>query len=84
MKTQLRQIHTTSLVFANENKGRLPTPGLINRLTDPYIGDLDYNGHVDVTVSCPNWMTIGLPTDHLAHVWQDWLRSNGFETQHSH
>jgi prepilin-type N-terminal cleavage/methylation domain-containing protein len=37
-QTQIRQIHTASLTFANENKGKLPTPGLINRLTDPYMG----------------------------------------------
>lgn len=48
-KTQLKQIHASMLVFANENKERLPTPGLIDRLEDlqlnqqiPGVGPQDY------------------------------------------
>jgi prepilin-type N-terminal cleavage/methylation domain-containing protein len=33
-KTQISMIHKAGLTFAEENKGRLPTPGLINRLPD--------------------------------------------------
>jgi prepilin-type N-terminal cleavage/methylation domain-containing protein len=33
-KTQISMIHKSALTFAEENKGRLPTPGLINRLPD--------------------------------------------------
>lgn len=29
-KTQLKQIHAAMLIFANDNNGRLPTPGLMN------------------------------------------------------
>ena len=35
-KTQVKQIHQSMLVFANDNDDILPTPGLINRLADPY------------------------------------------------
>lgn len=48
-KVQLKQIHASMLVFANENKERLPTPGLIDRLADtslgqeiPGVGKFDY------------------------------------------
>ncbi len=37
-KTQLTQIHKSALGFASENKGRLPTPGLINRAADQFLG----------------------------------------------
>jgi prepilin-type N-terminal cleavage/methylation domain-containing protein len=33
-KTQIVMIHKSALTFAAENKGRLPTPGLINRRAD--------------------------------------------------
>jgi prepilin-type N-terminal cleavage/methylation domain-containing protein len=36
---QLKQIHQSMLVFANDNKDVLPTPGLINRLPDIYLGE---------------------------------------------
>jgi prepilin-type N-terminal cleavage/methylation domain-containing protein len=37
-KASLRQIHQTMLVFSGDNEGTLPTPGLINRLADPFTG----------------------------------------------
>lgn len=37
-KTQIKQIHQAMLVYAEDNKGRLPIPGLINRLADPHTG----------------------------------------------
>lgn len=33
---QQKEIHQSMIVFANENKGKYPLPGLINRLMDPY------------------------------------------------
>lgn len=44
----------------------------------------DHNGHIDAVYSCPNWTTIGLPTDQIAHNWQAWLNNNGFQTRHTH
>ncbi len=35
--SQLKQIHQSGLVFANENRDRMPTPGLINRKMDIYV-----------------------------------------------
>lgn len=35
---QLKEIHQSMLVFANEHKDILPTPGLINRKQDIYLG----------------------------------------------
>jgi len=34
-KTQMTQIHKSALIFANENREIMPTPGLINRKMDP-------------------------------------------------
>ncbi|MFK7961945.1 MAG: type II secretion system protein [Phycisphaerales bacterium] len=33
-QNQMKQVHATWIVFAGENRGVLPTPGLINRLAD--------------------------------------------------
>ncbi len=44
----------------------------------------EHNGHTDITVRCPQWVTIGLINCQQAHQWQDWLKQNGFETQHEH
>ncbi|MCH7571750.1 MAG: type II secretion system protein [Planctomycetes bacterium] len=48
-KTQIKQIHAAMLVYANDSKERLPTPGLIDRLEDlqldieiPGVGPYDY------------------------------------------
>jgi prepilin-type N-terminal cleavage/methylation domain-containing protein len=50
-KTQITQIHKAALTFAADNKGRLPTPGLINRLPDtpspPGVGSLPGMGPED-------------------------------------
>ncbi len=35
---QIKEIHQSFIGFANEHKGKLPTPGLIDRLPDPYLG----------------------------------------------
>ena len=49
-KTQIKQIHQAMLVFAEDNDGKLPTPGLINRLTDAHTGlDLPGRGPEDIT-----------------------------------
>ena len=37
--TQVREIHQAWVVWAEEFKNSLPTPGLIDRLPDPIIGD---------------------------------------------
>jgi prepilin-type N-terminal cleavage/methylation domain-containing protein len=37
-KTQIQQVHKSCLTFAQDNKGRLPTPGLIDRLADTFPG----------------------------------------------
>lgn len=44
----------------------------------------EHNGHLDVNVQCPEWITLGVTTEEVAHEWQAWLDSNGFETQHTH
>ena len=35
---QIKEIHQSMLVYANEHNDTLPTPGLINRLADIYLG----------------------------------------------
>ena len=49
--TQVKQIHQAMLIFANDQRnGRLPLPGLIDRLADPYTGQqLPGQGPEDVT-----------------------------------
>lgn len=44
----------------------------------------NHGNHIDLKFRCPNWNTIGLPNSQAAHVWEDWLKKTGFETQHSH
>lgn len=49
-KTQIKQIHQAMLVFAEDNDGRLPLPGLINRQLDVHTGQqLPGRGSEDVT-----------------------------------
>jgi prepilin-type N-terminal cleavage/methylation domain-containing protein len=43
-KTQVTQIHKAALGFATENKGKLPIPGLINRLADPNLANQQIAG----------------------------------------
>jgi prepilin-type N-terminal cleavage/methylation domain-containing protein len=43
-KTQVTQIHKSALGFAVENKGKLPIPGLINRLADPNLANQQIAG----------------------------------------
>jgi type II secretory pathway pseudopilin PulG len=51
-KANQKEIHQAALVFANENKGKLPIPGLINRLPDEYQGiNLPGMGKEDFTVN---------------------------------
>ena len=40
---QLREIHAAWMVFGDDG-GRFPVPGLIDRLPDPYLGDLEGAG----------------------------------------
>lgn len=44
----------------------------------------DHDGHVDLNLACDEWKTIALRSEDAAHVWQDWLKQNGFETKHVH
>jgi len=44
----------------------------------------NHGDHMDATFSCPEWLTIELPTEDTAHSWQNWFRESGFETQHTH
>lgn len=44
----------------------------------------DHNGHLDLSVDCPDWVTMGVESEDAAHQWQAWLDSNGFETKHTH
>lgn len=45
--TQINQIHKAFLIFAQQNRSRLPIPGLINRLE----ADLDGDGEGDIQIS---------------------------------
>ncbi len=43
-----------------------------------------HDGHFDVRFRAAEWKTIALHNHQAAHSWQEWLNSNGFETEHSH
>jgi hypothetical protein len=44
---QIKEIHKAFLSFANEHDGKLPTPGLIDRLADPFLGETPGSGPED-------------------------------------
>ena len=44
---QIKQIHTSWVVFSRELDGALPTPGLIDRLEDPLLGEVPGRGPED-------------------------------------
>ena len=54
-KTQISMIHKSFLTFANDNKERMPIPGLINRLPDvpspPGLGNVPGAGPEDKTIN---------------------------------
>lgn len=43
-KTQIQQVHKAGLGYAGENKGLMPTPGLIDRLPDPMLNNQNQIG----------------------------------------
>jgi prepilin-type N-terminal cleavage/methylation domain-containing protein len=43
-KTQIQQIHKGCITFANDNREKFPTPGQINRLADPSLGNQQIPG----------------------------------------
>ncbi len=51
-QTQLKQVQTAWVIYARESDGVYPTPGLINRLPDPVLGqDLPGRGPEDIEIN---------------------------------
>ncbi|MCH8153462.1 MAG: hypothetical protein IH830_13945 [Planctomycetes bacterium] len=48
---QLKEIHQAWITFAHEYKGRYPVPGLINRLPDAFLGEMDGAGPQDYSLN---------------------------------
>lgn len=46
--SQIQQIHKGWVTYSAQNKGILPTPGLINRLADPNLGETPGRGPEDI------------------------------------
>lgn len=44
----------------------------------------NHGNHIDLKFRSTKWNTIALPNSQAAHVWEDWLKKTGFETQHDH
>lgn len=44
---QIKEIHQSFIAFAGDHKGKLPTPGLINREADPILGQMPATGPED-------------------------------------
>ncbi|MCH8165707.1 MAG: prepilin-type N-terminal cleavage/methylation domain-containing protein [Planctomycetes bacterium] len=47
-QAQIKQIHTSWITFAREFDGAFPTPGLIDRLPDPDLGEIPGRGPEDI------------------------------------
>jgi len=43
-----------------------------------------HSGHIDLTISCPNWRNLVFETHDEAHAIQNWLDQQRFQTQHNH
>ena len=44
----------------------------------------NHGNHIDLKYRMANWNTIGLANEEAAHIWLNWLKKSGFETQHEH
>lgn len=43
-----------------------------------------HNGHTDVVYRCGSWRVHKAKTHDEAHQWEEWFKTYGFETKHSH
>jgi hypothetical protein len=43
-----------------------------------------HEGHFHLTFRCPSWRQTQFADHDMAHRWQDWLHSLGFEVNHDH
>ena len=65
-------------------------PAEVGQLTTLYrtlgceLEQATHDGHTDLRYRCPQWMEIELPTHEVAHKWQQFLNTAGFETKHEH
>ena len=58
-QAQVKEIHQSWIVFSRELDGKLPTPGLIDRLPDPDIGETPGRGPEDFTMNTtPNLYSV--------------------------
>jgi prepilin-type N-terminal cleavage/methylation domain-containing protein len=58
-QAQVKEIHQSWIVFSRELDGNLPTPGLIDRLPDPNIGETPGRGPEDLTMNTtPNLYSV--------------------------
>ena len=58
-QAQVKEIHQSWIVFSRELDGKLPTPGLIDRLEDPNIGETPGRGPEDFTMNTtPNLYSV--------------------------
>ena len=44
----------------------------------------NHGGHTDVVYRSPQWKSMEVADDKLAHQWENWLKKSGFETLHGH
>lgn len=43
-----------------------------------------HGGHTDVVYRSTRWQSMELPNAKVAHQWEDWMKSAGFDTVHGH
>ncbi|WP_139228645.1 hypothetical protein [Planctomicrobium piriforme] len=41
-------------------------------------------GHTDVVYRCPDWKSINVANHDLAHQWEGWMKTMGFDYSHGH
>ncbi len=58
-QAQVKEIHQSWIVFSRELDGALPTPGLVDRLPDPVLGDVPGRGPEDLEMNTtPNLYSV--------------------------
>ena len=74
---QWKTIHTHDAAQAKELQETF-------KLIGCEVSSNNHGNHIDLKYRMANWNTIGLANEEAAHIWLNWLKKSGFETQHEH
>ena len=79
VRIQLAAAHTLHIDSAAEADD---TENLLN-LLGCKVTRAPHDGHVDLTVECPEWKSVGFQNHDAAHQWQEWFSRLGFTAEHA-